>query len=234
MSGKAKTAAKKIKAKNEQPRPTLVWEMSENGLPLYKTSRGVVLECQAISMELTNMEQRIRDSIDWPDPPTYLARFGGPDSDEVGMAYDADSIVGAPPEDIEAWSAYLVDLDETERQFEARMNVARVRMFALEGTRIVSGAPDIEAWAAKQEYITGVPAPENPLDRQVWFFADACIGNQNEDIMGIYIGVSIASGADENRAAALERMFRARVEEAQAEAWNLAALDSEGDSTATE
>jgi hypothetical protein len=224
-----KRASKKTEAK---PEPAVKWPESENGLPLCTTSRGVTLECQAVLMGLSNIEQRIKDSIDWPDAPTYVAHFGGEgeEGDDVEMVYNVDSIQGAPDEDQQRWTDYLVKLGEAQAELEERLSSARVKFFALEGVRIISGAPSVDEWAERQEFMTGVEVPENPLERQVQYFADVCIGNMAEDLINLYIGVSMASGADRDRLTALEDMFQSKLAEAQSRAWGVALELGQGDS----
>jgi hypothetical protein len=234
MSGKARTAAKRAAGKKDGG--AREWPESKSGLPLYTTSRGVTVECQAVAMTLSVMEQRIRDGFAWPSPPTYLAHFGGPgdQGDDVEMDYDEDAIKDAPEEDKARWQAYLEETARLQAEMARRIDKARNRIFALEGVKIVSGAPSVDEWAARYEYIYGASPPADPLERQVQYFTDVCIGNMGEDILNIYLGISIASGAEEERVAALERMFRSQMDEARSAAWGTAVADGAGGAGAQE
>ena len=231
----ARRKAKKVTAKEQQDDNGPRWPESDNGLPLVTTTRGVTLECQAVAMELSSRESRINRSVTWPDAPTYMAHFGGPgeEGDDIETPYDDESIQDAPPEDQEKWEAYIDELTRVQADLHQKLSIARTRFFAIEGVKVVGGAPTLEEWAARQLFIGGVEVTADPLEQQVEHFLECCLGNPAVDLLNIYLGVSMASGADKARLEALEDMFRTQIQEAQSTAWRHVLEPGPGD-TGTE
>lgn len=202
MSSKARTVKRAAQRKTFGGFP-----LSDRGLPITTTSRGVELECQPIGAKLDAAGDNIREQIDWPDVPTYEATFAGGDT-EV-FEYTENTIEGAPEEDRKAWADYLIAHAAAEVEYNTRFSNTMARIVATDGVRVLNAPPEDE-WIKRQEW-QGLRVPEDPLERALHYFLTVAIGDIEKDMMGVYKGIVLASGRSQEEAEKIEEFFRSNV-----------------------
>lgn len=204
MSSKTRTAKRAIQRKMFGGFP-----LSDDGLPIYKTSRGIEVECQPIAAEIDVISDNIRAAIDWPKVPTYTATFAGDEKED--FEYDEKSITGddVPEEDRQAWADYLTLNAACTEEYDRRVGEAHMRVIATDGIKALNAPPE-EEWTSRREW-QGFNVPDNPLERQLHYFLTAIVGNINDDMLGIYKGIALASGRSAEEVAQIETLFRTQV-----------------------
>jgi hypothetical protein len=208
MSSKTRTA--KRAAERKAKRETFGgFPLSDNGLPITTTSRGVELECQPVGAMLDAAGDNIRKQIDWPEVPTYESTFAG--GDKETFDYTEETIQDAPDEDKQAWADYIAAQDKAEVEYNQRLMNALVRIVATDGVRVLNAPPE-EEWVKRQEW-QGLSVPDDPLERSLHYFLTVAIGDVETDMMGIYKGIILASGRSEEEVEQIEEFFRSGVGE---------------------
>lgn len=206
MGSKTRTA--KRAAERQAKRETLGgFPLSDSGLPITTTTRGIELECQAVGAMLDTAGDNIRKQIDWPEVPTYESTFAGGDTETFD--YTEESIKDAPDEDKQAWADYILAQEKAQAEYDAKFSDAMTRIVATDGVRVLNAPPE-EEWVKRQEW-QGLSVPEDPLERSLHYFLTVAIGNVETDMMGIYKGIVLASGRSEEEVERIEEFFRASV-----------------------
>jgi hypothetical protein len=207
---KTRTAKRAVARKTE--RKTFGgFPLSDNGLPITKTTRGVELECQPVGALLDAAGDNIRKQIEWPDVPTYESTFAGGDTEVFEYTENTIEGSGVPDEDKKAWADYLAAQAKAEAEYNAKLMTALTRIVATDGVRVLNALQE-EEWIKRQEW-QGLEVPEDPLERSLHYFLTVAIGNVDEDMMGVYKGIILASGRSEEEVERIEEFFRSGVGE---------------------
>jgi len=183
-----------------------------DGRVLRITSRGVLVECMPITIQL----EQIANQIPYPDPPTYVEYSGLPgQSDEVRVPYTQEVIDSlgdkVPEEDRRAWEEYLNRRTEVDR----RRNELTMRLLAVDGVRIVDEGLEDE-WEKKARWF-GYTVPEDKWERQYFFFTNFVIGTL-QDVVAITAGIYEASGVAKEVVDRMEELFRDKMGRAERDA----------------
>lgn len=188
-------------------------QKEEAGRVIVTTSRGVSGECMPIGNTLQQLDENIRGSIEWPEPPTYTVTYAGGETKEI--PHDAESIKDPKTTDEEraAWDEYLEKQAQAQVEYGAKSSQAQMRLIATEGF-IPIDATDEDEWIQQHEWI-GYVVPEDPLERQLHYFLTEVIGSVDDDMMTIYKGIYRATGIDEEVLSKLEASFRVQMEQSK-------------------
>jgi len=202
-------------------------EKEDEGRVIVTTSRGIRGECMAIGHAVAQLQESIRDDTDWPEAPTYTVKYAG--GEEKNVAHDEKSIEDPKTTDEEraAWAEYLEALGAAETEFNDRFAKAQMRLFASDGF-VPLNAPPEDEWIKKQEWI-GYVVPEDPNERRLHYFLSEIIGNVDDDMMAIYMGIASATGADEGRLSTLEASFRSEMGESEGQDGGAGEGDTSGE-----
>jgi len=201
--------AKRAAARKSERKMFGGFPLSDNGLPITKTSRNVELECQPVGALLDAASENVSKQIDWPKVPTYESTFAGGDV-EV-FEYNEKTIAGehVPDEDKQAWADYIVAKEKAEAEYNVKLMNTLTRIVATDGVRALN-APDEGEWIKRQEW-QGLAVPEDPLERSLHYFLTVAIGDIENDMMGVYKGIILASGRSEEDVERIEQFFRSSV-----------------------
>ncbi len=170
------------------------------------TSRGVVVECLPVGIELESQEANIRESVDWPEKPTRVMTDVADSEIEIELSQDYVGSDRATEEQKAAWSAYWEDLARAEAEFQGKLNEAQPRLIAYKGVRLAD--PSLaEKWAEDHRWL-GMEVPEDERERSLHFLRTEILGDPVEDMTAIMVGIYRASGFDEEVLAEFEANFR--------------------------
>lgn len=189
------------------PRKKQAPQESSSDRVFITTSRGVALECMPIAAEIEQQEHNIRQAIDWPDVPTRSIEDVAGSTMTVELTQEYVDSEHATDEQREAWGQYLADLAGPTADFTTRLNTARPRLIALRGIRIMDETL-IDVWAKDHEWL-GMSVPDDPRERAYHFFMTEMLGNLEDDMTAIMVGIYRASGYDSEVLDQVERSFRA-------------------------
>jgi hypothetical protein len=206
MSSQTRTAKRAAKRKKDSEMLG-GFPLSDRGLPIATTSRGIDLECQPIGAMLDAAGDNIRDQIDWPEAPTYTATFAGGDTET--FEYTEESIKDAPDDDKEAWADYILAQDKAQAEYDAKFGNTTTRIIATDGVRVLNAPPEDE-WMRRQQW-QGLDIPDDPLERSLHYFLTVAIGDIETDMMQIYKGIILASGRSQEEVEKIEEFFRGEV-----------------------
>jgi len=195
-------------AKKKQPQESISDKV------LIITSRGVELECMPIAAEIEQQENNIRASIDWPEVPTRTIEDVAGSTMTIELTQDYVDSEHAGDEEKAAWEQYRADLEEPVAEFSQRLNIARLRLISLRGVRLVNGSDD--EWVKDHEWM-GMSVPEDPRERAYHFFMTEVIGNLEDDMVSVMVGIYQASGYDSEVLNQVEQSFRSAMGKAGAD-----------------
>ena len=173
---------------------------------LITTSRGVEIECMPIAAEIEQQETNIRESIDWPEKPTRTIEDVAGSTMTVELTQDYVDSEYVTEEEKGAWDQYQIDMEEPSAEFSERINLARPRLIALRGIRLADASIEKE-WTKDHEWM-GMNVPEDTRDRAHHFFMTEILGNLEDDMAAIMVGIYRASGYDSEVLDKVEQSFR--------------------------
>lgn len=180
---------------------------------LITTSRGVQLECMPIAAEIEQQETNIRDSIDWPDVPRRSIEDVAGSTMKVELTQDYVDSEHATGEERAAWEQYRADLIGPNAEFTQRLNLARPRLIALRGVRLVDPSL-MDDWSQDHTWL-GMRVPDDPRERAYHFFMTEILGNLEEDMTAVMVGIYRASGYDSEVLDQVEASFRSALGKAK-------------------
>lgn len=170
------------------------------------TSRGVEIECMAIAVALETQEANIRESIEWPDKPTRTITDVAGSTAETTLSQKYVDSSHATEDEKEAWAEYLVNLAGAEAEFKERLEEPRMMMMAHKGIRVVDESLK-DAWL-QEHVLFGMTVPEPGPKRSLHFLMTEIMGNLEDDLTDILVGIYRASGADPKLLEQAEATFR--------------------------
>jgi hypothetical protein len=206
MSKKASKAAAKQKARVDGRSRELAEDIPTR--VIRTTTRGVEVECLPVAIEFETMEQNIRDSVGWPEVPTYDMTDVAGSTMQMDMSQEwVDS--QATEEQRGEWDDYRAEQAQAEAEYDRRIGEARARFLATKAIRLVD--PSLEkAWAEEHEWL-GMTVPDEPRKRALHYFQTEIIGNPETDMASIITGMYRASGTDPKLMERVEASFRNKV-----------------------
>ena len=176
---------------------------------LIATSRNVEVECLPIAAALDALETNIRNSIEWPEKPTRTIRDVAGSEMEQDLTQEYVESDRATDEEKIAWTEYLEAQGEAQAEFNQRAGTARVRLVAWEGIRVTDESL-FDKWAEDEAWM-GMTAPDDPRERALHYLQSKILGNPNDDLLSIMVGIYHASGYDEEALKQAEAFFRSQV-----------------------
>ena len=165
---------------------------------LVTCSTGTVVQCLPISNTLA----AIRNTVELPDAPTYTMKDVA--GAEIDVVYDQVAIddPNTPQEDKDAWAAYQVALAEATAERNSRLYSRVCR----KGIKVVKGLSMGKFINELKEDGIEPPTDEAKLKR---LYADLEVFASPDDFNQVLMGISLASGVDEEAIkAAEEQLFR--------------------------
>lgn len=182
-------------------------KQEEDGRVIVETSRGTRGVCKPIAMMIESQESNIRESVDWPEIPTYT--FTDVAGTEIERQHTQGTIEdpATSEEDRVAWADYLLAQQAAQAEFDERRNNGLLRLLAFEGFEVLDGADD--GWERRHE-LYGMVVPTDEFEKTIHYFQTEVIGTQ-DDVFNIMLGIYRASGYDEEVMAKVEAGFRAEV-----------------------
>lgn len=160
----------------------------------YTTSRGYVVEFQAIPTLISKLSQQ------YPPPPAPTYQVAVPGGFET---HTHDETTLETPEDRAAWEAY----QEALRAHTQQVIQAQLRLCLMRGITVVGDDPSktYDGWAEEQTLI-GFKVPESPAERKLHWLETEVLSD-SADLINILGGVSRASGISEEVVSNLENTF---------------------------
>jgi hypothetical protein len=182
---------------------------------LIVTSRGVELECSPIAAEIEQQENNIRDSIDWPAVPTRTIEDVAGSTMTVELTQEYVDSEHSTDGEKEAWTQYRADLVGPNAEFTERLDLARPRLIALRGVKLVEPSL-MDEWTRDHEWM-GMSVPEDAREKAYHFFMTEILGSLGDDMSAIMVGIYRASGYDSEVLDKVEQSFRAAMGKAGAD-----------------
>ena len=165
---------------------------------LVTCSTGTTVRCLPISATL----QAIRETVKLPDPPTYQMKDVA--GSVLDVEYDQDAIddPNTPEEDKQAWAEYQQALAEATAERNRRIfsRVCRRGIKVVDGLSMGQFIKDLKE--------DGIDAPTDKTKLKK-LYAELEVFASPDDFNQVLMGISLASGVDEEAIrAAEERLFR--------------------------
>lgn len=172
-------------------------ELTEEGRQdIYVTRRGVAVRLRLFSPVLRD---RVRQSVDFPEPPVYIAKTAGGGEEE--HPYTEDMI--ETDEERAIWREYQAGRMGADLLLYERLG----RLALLRGTDVE--IPD-DGWEAEQA-LFGVAVPDDPLERKLhWLETEAV--DSNSDLRDLILAVLQYQQVGEEARALAAATFRGGVE----------------------
>lgn len=188
------------------------------------TSRGAVGECMPIAMMIESQEENIRNSVKWPEIPTYT--FVDVAGVEIERQHTQATIEddATSEDDKQAWADYLIAKQAARQEFDERRNMGLMNLLAFEGFKVLD---EQDGWAERHVRY-GMEVPDDPFERVIHYFQTEVIGTQ-DDVYKIMLGIYRASGYDEEVMSRVEASFRAKMGKSKETRQSSAAGKGEGD-----
>jgi len=179
----------------------------EDGSVIVTVSTGVRLKCLPYWNEVI-MAGSALSFPDKPDAPTYTMIDADKDEFEIPYTQEAIDDPKTPDEDKALWAEYLdqmAEYDSEVMQIRGQKELMRTRVMSLKATEFADPF-DLDAWAEEQRDYYGIPAPKDPRDLRLYYFASEVV-KVELDGAKIMAGIARASGMTEDQLDSIEELF---------------------------
>jgi len=197
-----KRQIKKRAKKQREPKPQHSGEM-------YKTTRGVWIECLPVQLLYETMTSNIAASIEWPDAPERVTIGAG--GVEVAEDITQEYIDGAyaTEEEKQEWLHYQDEFEAAKATFDEKLTDAAAKFLATEGIRLADESL-LEKWKERDEFL-GMVVPDGPREQMEHFLQTRILGNGQIDGREIMLRIFRASGYDKEVLDTIERTFQSQM-----------------------
>jgi len=168
----------------------------------YTTSTGITVGLKPIA---PNYIERIRQQIDWPEPPSYEVPVLGGGTERV---YYTDKNVETDEEKA-AWAEFEQKRDAANILFFQKRSQAIIRRC------VVIDLPEDDSWERLQEQ-DGIEIPQDPELKRIHYIETEVIGS-NTDVFAIANIAERLARFDEEDYAQAMAFFRDRIQRDSAE-----------------
>lgn len=158
----------------------------------YTTERGHVIRFRGIAALLDKLQAAHK----MPEPPTYEVST----ATGIKESHPLDEKSANTPEEKEQLTQYQIKLAAAQLEYYR----ANVRLNLMYGVEVEM--PQDDLWVKRQEFF-GMKVPSEPLEREMYWRETELYGSA-QDLHNILLGVSRASGTDEETLAAMAESFR--------------------------
>lgn len=158
----------------------------------YTTERGHVIRFRGIAALL----DKLQTSHKMPDPPKYKI----PTATGILEEYPLDEKSATTDEEKSALADYQFRLAQAQLEYYR----ANVRLNLMYGVEVA--IPTDDTWVKRQEFF-GITVPSDPLEREMHWRETELYGSP-QDLHNILLGVSRASGTDEETLSQMAESFR--------------------------
>lgn len=200
--GSKKRQIKKRIEKAREPEP------QHNGV-MYKTTRGVWVECLPVKPLFDMMQVNIAQSITWPETPIRTMPVAGGDEVDEDLTQEYIDSQYSTDEEKAEWAEYLDALETAKAEYDAKIEEALGKFLATEGIRLADES-QYDEWREKDESL-GMTIPDDLRERAAHFLMTRIMGNAETDTKEIMLAIYRASGFDQEVLDAVEATFRDEV-----------------------
>lgn len=170
--------------------------------PTFTNSRGLTIRIQPINpwlMEALPRAVEVKYGKPKPTPPTYaIETFTGAvekhEHDETTLETDEDRV---------AYATYLVE----SKKYNDLQGDLTMRLMAREGVLLPE---DLNAWQGRMAFL-GIPIPENPDERHVFYVKTEVVGNM-DDAKRLISEIMLLGGLSKEALQIAENSFRREME----------------------